>query len=50
MADLGKKHECETCGTKFYDLGKSEVVCPKCGPPEEPEEAEKSEDSEDNKE
>ncbi len=39
MADLGKKHECETCGMKFYDLGKAEAICPKCGPPEkEPEE------------
>ncbi len=28
---LGTKHECFSCGTKFYDLGKSEAVCPKCG-------------------
>lgn len=28
---LGSKHECFSCGTKFYDLGKSEVLCPKCG-------------------
>jgi uncharacterized protein (TIGR02300 family) len=28
---LGVKHECFNCGTKFYDLGKSEVICPKCG-------------------
>lgn len=28
---LGSKHECYSCGTKFYDLGKSEPVCPKCG-------------------
>ena len=27
---LGRKHSCE-CGCKFYDMGKSEVVCPKCG-------------------
>jgi len=31
MADLGKKHECLSCGVKFYDLGKAEIVCPKCG-------------------
>jgi predicted nucleic acid-binding Zn-ribbon protein len=31
MADLGKKYECAECGTKFYDLGKSEPICPKCG-------------------
>ena len=28
---LGTKFECFSCGTKFYDLGKSEPVCPKCG-------------------
>ena len=28
---LGNKHECYSCGTKFYDLGKNEAVCPKCG-------------------
>lgn len=31
MTELGSKHECLSCGTKFYDLGKSEIVCPKCG-------------------
>jgi uncharacterized protein (TIGR02300 family) len=28
---LGTKHECYNCSTKFYDLGKSEAICPKCG-------------------
>ena len=28
---LGNKFECFRCGTKFYDLGKSAAVCPKCG-------------------
>jgi hypothetical protein len=28
---LGSKYECFSCGTKFYDLGKSEAICPKCG-------------------
>lgn len=28
---LGNKYECFSCGTKFYDLGKSEPLCPKCG-------------------
>ena len=28
---LGTKHECYNCGTKFYDLGKSAALCPKCG-------------------
>jgi uncharacterized protein (TIGR02300 family) len=31
MTELGNKHECLSCSTKFYDLGKSELVCPKCG-------------------
>lgn len=28
---LGTKFECFSCGTKFYDLGKAEAICPKCG-------------------
>ena len=32
MPDLGQKHECPDCGAKYYDLGKSDAVCPKCGP------------------
>ena len=31
MPDLGTKHECTSCSTKFYDLGKDEPICPKCG-------------------
>jgi uncharacterized protein (TIGR02300 family) len=29
--DLGTKHVCFKCGTKFYDLRKPEAICPKCG-------------------
>jgi len=29
--DLGAKHVCFKCATKFYDMRKPEVVCPKCG-------------------
>ncbi len=29
--DLGVKHSCWKCGTKFYDLKKADPVCPKCG-------------------
>ena len=29
--DLGVKHTCFNCGTKFYDLRKPEPICPKCG-------------------
>ncbi len=28
---LGTKHECSSCGTKFYDLGKPRQICPQCG-------------------
>jgi len=28
---LGNKYDCYNCGTKFYDLGKPDPVCPKCG-------------------
>jgi uncharacterized protein (TIGR02300 family) len=31
MPDLGHKHECAECGAKFYDLGKPEPLCPRCG-------------------
>ncbi len=45
--ELGNKHECESCGTKFYDLGVADAPCPKCGqvpgeePTEEPEKKDK---------
>jgi len=29
--DLGTKHTCFKCSTKFYDLRKPAPVCPKCG-------------------
>jgi len=29
--DLGTKHTCFKCGTKFYDLHKPDPLCPKCG-------------------
>jgi uncharacterized protein (TIGR02300 family) len=29
--DLGTKHTCFKCSTKFYDLKKPEPLCPKCG-------------------
>lgn len=31
MPELGSKHDCPNCGIKFYDLGKPEPLCPKCG-------------------
>jgi hypothetical protein len=29
--ELGNKHLCFKCGTKFYDFKKPEPICPKCG-------------------
>jgi uncharacterized protein (TIGR02300 family) len=29
--DLGNKHVCFKCGTKFYDMKKPAPICPKCG-------------------
>jgi uncharacterized protein (TIGR02300 family) len=29
--ELGNKHHCPQCGTKFFDLNRSPVICPKCG-------------------
>lgn len=31
MPELGNKYECYSCGAKFYDLGKPQPICPKCG-------------------
>ncbi|HJW92951.1 MAG TPA: FYDLN acid domain-containing protein [Thermoanaerobaculia bacterium] len=31
MPELGKKYNCYSCHTKFYDLGKPAPICPKCG-------------------
>jgi len=28
---LGNKYVCFQCGCKFYDLGRSQPICPKCG-------------------
>lgn len=27
---LGNKYECYNCGVKFYDLGKTNPICPQC--------------------
>ena len=29
--DWGKKLDCVTCGTVFYDMKKKDVTCPSCG-------------------
>jgi len=30
-AELGAKRVCPNCGTKYYDLNRSPIVCPRCG-------------------
>lgn len=29
--ELGAKRQCQSCATKFYDLNKDPITCPKCG-------------------
>ncbi len=29
--ELGAKHQCQNCGTRFFDLNRDPIVCPKCG-------------------
>ena len=29
--ELGGKRQCQTCGTKFFDLNRDPIICPKCG-------------------
>ncbi len=29
--ELGNKHQCQNCGTKFFDLNKNPITCPTCG-------------------
>ncbi len=29
--ELGSKHQCQSCNTRFFDLNRSPVACPKCG-------------------
>jgi hypothetical protein len=29
--DLGKRYKCYKCGTKFFDLGRPQPLCPLCG-------------------
>jgi hypothetical protein len=31
MVELGRKYECPDCEVKFYDLGRPQAFCPKCG-------------------
>jgi len=29
--ELGTKRQCADCNTKFYDLNRDPIICPKCG-------------------
>ena len=49
MPDLGTKHVCTSCSTKFYDMGKPEPICPKCGLNQLAEEVEEVEEEEEEK-
>lgn len=31
--ELGGKRQCQNCGTKFFDLNRDPILCPKCGTP-----------------
>ena len=28
--ELGAKHQCQNCATKFFDMHRDPIVCPKC--------------------
>lgn len=40
--EWGTKRLCQSCATKFYDFGRSPIVCPKCGSEFDPESVLKS--------
>ena len=29
--ELGAKHQCQNCATKFFDMNRDPILCPKCG-------------------
>ena len=31
--EWGAKHLCQSCGAKFYDMGKNPITCPACDEP-----------------
>jgi hypothetical protein len=44
--ELGNKHECESCGAKYYDLGVPGKLCPVCGVDVEAEKTEEEKEQE----
>jgi hypothetical protein len=39
VVELGRRYKCYKCGTKFYDLGRPQPLCPSCGEDQNNEEA-----------
>jgi len=39
VVDLGTRYKCYKCGTKFYDLGRPQPLCPSCGEDQNNEES-----------
>jgi uncharacterized protein (TIGR02300 family) len=37
--DLGTRYKCYKCGTRFYDLGRPQPLCPSCGEDQNNDEA-----------
>ncbi len=35
--EWGAKHICHSCGTRYYDLQRSQIICPKCNTEYDPE-------------
>lgn len=35
--EWGLKRICQSCGARFYDMGKESIACPKCGTKFDPE-------------
>ena len=35
--EWGTKRQCQSCGAKYYDFGRSPIVCPACGTTFDPE-------------
>ena len=31
VIELGTRYKCYKCGTKFYDMGRPQPLCPSCG-------------------
>jgi uncharacterized protein (TIGR02300 family) len=36
-SEWGTKRICPSCGTRYYDLMREQVICPKCSTPYDPE-------------